>query len=218
MKHHFVFALAAALAVSPTALTAQAHGQHHGSAEARGAEGRGYMFQRMQSELDLSPQQVDRLRAISTRLEQQNRPLMEQLRAAGVWSRGADKAAAGERHGAKAARGQREQMRARMQDMTPEQREQMRARMQNMTPEQREQMRARMQDVTPEQREQMRARMQQRMQREVPAEMQPVLQQVRENSRVAMEEARSVLTAEQQARLSQLVAQRGHAQGRRPGR
>jgi Spy/CpxP family protein refolding chaperone len=94
----------------------------------------------------------------------------------------------------------------------------MRARMENMTPEQREQMRARMENMTPEQREQMRARMQQRMQREVPAEMQPVLQQVRANSRVAMEEARAVLTAEQQARLSQLVAQRGHAQGRRPGR
>jgi Spy/CpxP family protein refolding chaperone len=203
MKHSFVFALAAALAVSPTALAAQAHGQHHGSAEARGAEGRGYMFQRMQTELDLSPAQVDRLQAISARLEQQNRPLMEQLRAAGVWNHGADSAAAGERHGAKAARGQREQMRGRMQDMTPEQRERMRARMQ---------------DMTPEQREQMRARMQQRMQREVPAEMQPVLQQVRENSRVAMEEARAVLTAEQQTRLSQLVAQRGHAQGRRPGR
>jgi hypothetical protein len=79
---------------------------------------------------------------------------------------------------------------------------------------QREQMRQRMGGMTPEQREQMRQRMggaQRGMTfgpRAAPAELQPVLRQIRENSRAALEEARAVLTPEQQEQVRSLARQR----------
>jgi Spy/CpxP family protein refolding chaperone len=122
---------------------------------------------------------------------------------------------------------QRAQMHERMQDMTPEQRAQMHERMQNMTPEQREAMRGQMRErganVTPEQREQMRARMQERRAAGargargagVPEELRPVMEQMRANAQAAMQEARAVLTAEQQTRLQQLREQRRPPNGER---
>jgi hypothetical protein len=117
---------------------------------------------------------------------------------------------------------QREQMRERMQARTPEQREQMREGMQTMTPEQRQQMHERMQAMTPEQREAHRREMQarrgdpqarpaqpgMRAEQRVPEELRPVMQQMRENTRAAAEEARAVLTSEQHERLRELAHQR----------
>jgi hypothetical protein len=199
-RNSFVPFLAVALAVTPAAVLAQAapHGaQAHpeGSARAYGQTGLIHALTRMQAELGLTTDQVARLEAIAHGLHERNAPLLAQLRASDAWP-------------------QREQMRQRMGGMTPEQREQMRQRMGEMTPEQREQMRQRMGDTTPEQREQMRQRMggaQRGMTfgpRAAPAELQPVLRQIRENSRAALEEARAVLTSEQQEQVRSLARQR----------
>jgi hypothetical protein len=124
---------------------------------------------------------------------------------------------------------QRDQMRERMQQMTPEQRDQMRQRrqaqpgargimpdsmrqrMQRATPEERAGMRERMQQLTPEQREQMRERMQQRpgrpgaaATRRVPAELEPVMGQIRENTQEAARQIQATLTEEQRTRLREL--------------
>jgi Spy/CpxP family protein refolding chaperone len=120
-----------------------------------------------------------------------------------------------------------------MQNMTPEQRDSMRARMQrgqqNMTPEQRQQMRERMQNMTPEQRAAMRSQMQDRQAgargergargaRQVPAELRPVMEQIRANQQAAMQEAQSVLTPEQRTRFRELAQQRRGQMGERMNR
>jgi hypothetical protein len=184
-RNSFVPFLAVALAVTPAAVLAQAapHGaQAHpeGSARAYGQTGLIHALTRMQAELGLTTDQVARLEAIAHGLHERNAPLLAQLRASDAWP-------------------QREQMRQRMGGMTPEQREQMRQRMGGMTPEQREQMRQRMGGA------------QRGMTfgpRAAPAELQPVLRQIRENSRAALEEARAVLTPEQQEQVRSLARQR----------
>jgi hypothetical protein len=80
------------------------------------------------AELGLSAEQVVQLESIHARLQEQNQPLLEEMRAAAP--------AGGSQRGVG--------MRERMGAMTPEQREQMREHMGAMTPEQREQMRERM--------------------------------------------------------------------------
>jgi len=136
-KSLLVGALAAAL-VLPSVAAAQ-----------QGAE-RGVPFLHLRQELQLTPQQVTQLEAISARLEAQNRPLMEQMRAAGAHQR---EARAGAVRGGERMR----QMRGQMQRMTPEQRAEMQGRMRQMTPEQRAEMHERMRRMTPEQRAEMHA-------------------------------------------------------------
>jgi ribosomal protein L29 len=110
--------------------------------------------------------------------------------------------------------------------MTPEQREARRQQMREMTPEQREARRQQMREMTPEQREARRAEMRQRRlagergpvargQLQVPEELRPVFQQLRDNNRSALAEARAVLTAEQQTRLLDLAQQRHGGAGER---
>jgi Spy/CpxP family protein refolding chaperone len=156
-------------------------------------------------ELQLSAEQVARLEAIESRLQQQNQPLIAQLREAGVAQRGASGGW---------VRGDR------ARERSPEQREQMRERRQEMTPEQREEMRQRMQDrarsITPEQRREMAQRFRV-AQREVPVELRPVAEQLRENTTVAVREAREVLTPEQEARLQEVFRTRMADRGDRPG-
>jgi hypothetical protein len=121
---------------------------------------------------------------------------------------------------------QREAMRQQMREMTPEQREARRQQMREMTPEQREARRQQMREMTPEQREARRAEMRQRRlagergpvargQLQVPEELRPVFQQLRDNNRSALAEARAVLTAEQQTRLLDLAQQRHGGAGER---
>jgi Spy/CpxP family protein refolding chaperone len=194
IKNWFAGALVAALVV-PTVSSAQtlpgAAQQREAATHARAHHG--VPFLRMREELQLTPQQVAQLEAIGARLQEQNRPLMEQMRTA----RGGDERVA--RRG-DAARGQRmtpeqrEQMRARMEQMTPEQRQQMHAQMREMTPEQREQMRARMEQMTPEQRQQMHAQMREM----TPEQRQQMHAQMRE------------MTPEQRAEM------RARHQGQRP--
>lgn len=147
---------------------------------------------RVQEELGLSADQVARLEQIGQRLQAQNEPLVAQLRESGAWP--------GARAGA-------------ARQLTPEEREEMRRRMQERreaTPEQRERMRERARSVTPEQRREMARRFR------VPAELQPTVAQLRANNLTALEEARSVLTAEQIARANELIRERFSE--RRPGR
>lgn len=201
------------------------------------------LFLQHRSELGLTDAQVARLEAIRDRLQQQNQPLLAQLREAGVMPR-RDRMRAGMQQMTPEQRqemrqqmqerrerltpAEREQMRIRMQermeqrmrDLTPEQREQMEARlqerMQQMTPEEREAMRRRMQEMTPEQRQEKRARMhEQRAQaaprtgagaeQRVPENLRPVVRQIQQNHRAAMQEARAVLTSEQQEQMRELM-------------
>ncbi len=211
MKRIYSIALLAALAAAPVTLEAQnprvprtqeqAERRHDGASPQK--------LLQLRNELGLTAEQVSQLEGIRQRLQQQNTPLIEQLRASGAWQ---ERRAQGEARTGEQGR------------IAPEQREQARQRMENMTPEQREPMRQRMQNMTPEQREAMRRQMQERRQgaeagrrteRQMPEELRPVMQQMQANTRSALQEARAVLTAEQQTRLSELVQQRrGPATGR----
>lgn len=193
MKPIYGMALLAALAAAPSALEAQTqrgtHGQEQGVRGPHGAPVA--MLLQHRAELGLSAEQVNRLEAIGQRLEQQNAPLVAQLRASGAWQ-------------------DREQMRERMQSMTPEQRQQMRERMRNMTPEQRDAMRQQMREsgeARPRGEGQARGEGM-RGQRQIPEALRPVMQQLSANHRAAMQEARAVLTDDQQVRLRELVQQR----------
>jgi Spy/CpxP family protein refolding chaperone len=127
---------------------------------------------RNQAELGLTDEQITRLQQVAQRLEQQNQPLLEQLRAAGI-------------------------------PVRPERRQGVR-------------------EMTPEQRRELRQRLEAHR---------PTLMQMRENAHTAMQEAREVLTPEQQQRMRELVQARGaelrgqrqgsrggHPQGQRPPR
>jgi hypothetical protein len=227
MKRFFGLALFAAVAAAPVALAAQTPAQERGPRATAAPAQRALA---LRAELGLSAEQVSRLEAIQQRLQAQNAPLIAQLRASGVPSerpamtpeqREARRKQVQE-HGRARTPEQRQQMRERMQAMTPEQRQQMHEGMQAMTPEQRQQMHERMQAMTPEQREAHRREMQarrgdpqarpaqpgMRAEQRVPEELRPVMQQMRENTRAAAEEARAVLTSEQHERLRELAHQR----------
>lgn len=177
MKSFFGMALAAALVAVPVALEAQTAPAPQAQEQTARRMGPAPMERvlRLRAELGLTDAQVAQIQAIGQRLQEQNRPLVEQLRAAGVFP------------GAQ---------------LTPEQRERMRERMQNLTPEQREQMRQRM-----EQRRAEGARPGP-MGRQIPEELRPVVEQLRQNNRAAAEQVRSVLTPEQRTRLQELMQQR----------
>lgn len=186
MKRFYGIALLAAIAAAPVALEAQT--PQPGQEQVTRPSGQAPLARVLQhrAELGLTTDQVTRLEGIQQRLQAQNAPLLEQLRASGAGQR------------AEGAARERRQL-------TPEQREQMRERMQNMTEEERRALR-----------EQMRQRRQQgerrapgaRGERQIPEELRPVVQQLQANNRAAMEEARAVLTAEQQTQLRELRQQR----------
>jgi hypothetical protein len=154
---------------------------------------------RNQAELGLTGEQVSQLQGIQSRLEAENRPLMEQLAAA----------ASSFRRGAPSAGGA-------PRELTPEQREEMRRRMEERAGQR-----------TPEQRERRLERADRGLRGgsrgafgvgRVPEELQPAVRQLRENSDRAMREAREALTAEQQAAAAELMRQRmADYRGPRPG-
>ena len=196
MKRIYSMALLAALAAAPVTLEAQnprvprtqeqAERRHDGASPQK--------LLQLRNELGLTAEQVSRLEGIRQRLQQQNAPLIEQLRASGAWR---ERRAQGEARTGEQGR------------IAPEQREQARQRMENMTPEQREAMRRQMQE------RRQGAEAGRRTERQMPEELRPVMQQMQANTRSALQEARAVLTAEQQTRLSELVQQRrGPATGR----
>jgi DNA-binding MarR family transcriptional regulator len=195
MRRLTIPAITLAMTLAPAVLTAQTPEQRGPRGPFGGAPVERIIQQREQ--LGLTDQQVTELRRIQTELQEKNRPLIAQIQAARP-------AVTPE---------QREQMRQRRQQ--PGARaalpDSMRQRMQQMTPEQRAQMRERMQQMTPEQREQMREGMRQRpgrpataMPRSMPAELQPVMQQVRENTQEAARRVQAALTEEQRAKLREL--------------
>lgn len=155
--------------------------------------------------LGLSVDQVAQIRRIQAQLEEQNRPLAEQLRAA-MQQRD------------DITRDQRADMRERMQQLTPEQRAEMQ--------QQRAQMRQRAQV-------QQRAQMRQRadsagtrrapvrgpapamrrpaaagMGAQLPEELRPVMEEVRQNTARATEQLMAILTPDQRATLRTLRAVR----------
>jgi hypothetical protein len=214
-------AVAAALLAVPAAVDAQAQPDQRGP---------GSFILQHRAELNLSAEQVARLEAIQQRVRSQNEPLLAQLRAAGL-ARGEPGQIRAHIEGRTPE--QRAAMRQRFDNMTPEQREQLRSerrqRLENMTPEQREQLRSerrqRLENMTPEQREQLRGERRQRpgaqgarAGRQVPEELRPVLEQLRAHNQAAMQEVRSVLTAEQQTRLRALMGERRGPRAQRQGR
>jgi Spy/CpxP family protein refolding chaperone len=194
MKRIFGMAVLAAIAVAPMALEAQT--PRTGQERATRTPGQAPLARVLQhrAELGLTADQVNRLESIQQRLQAQNAPLLEQLRASGAWPRSGTEA------------------RERRQ-LTPEQREQMRQRSQNLTEEEREALREQLRERR-QQREPGRVAPGARGQRQIPEELRPVVQQLRANTRAAIEEARAVLTTEQQAQLRELMQQR---RGERPG-
>jgi hypothetical protein len=166
--------------------------------------------------LDLSEAQIQRIREITARLEEQNRPLREQLTRA------------------------HEELRAERRDMSPADRERIfreraatmdtvharmerrhgaidsvRARMQEMTPAQRDSMRNRM--VRPGAMRPPRAAGPVAARRpELSAELRPVIEQMRSNAESAATRIRDVLTAEQKQKLEELGAKRRPARQQSP--
>jgi Spy/CpxP family protein refolding chaperone len=191
MKRIYGLSLLAAFAAAPAALHAQTPAPQAQERAVHGHAFSGLLAQR--AELGLTDDQVARIEAIGLRLQAQIAPLSAQIRAS----------AGHAREGA-----QREQMRARMESMTPEQREQMRARMeqrrdsvQNLTPEQRAGMRERMRDSGARGERGVRGQRGGMAARAVPEEMQVVMEQIRTHTQAARQEVMAVLTAEQQTRL-----------------
>lgn len=162
MKRFYGTFLVAALALAPATLNAQARGTPPAREQAvRDRNPAPFaVVLRHHAEMGLSAEQVRRLEVIGERLQAQNRPLGEQLRASGAWQgRGGE---------ARALSGERRR------------------------------------GVRPEGA---------RAQRRIPEELRPVVEQMRSNRRTAMQEARAVLTAEQQSRLRELVQQRRGGRG-----
>jgi hypothetical protein len=231
MKSFYGVTLLVALVATPLVLEAQVAGQQRDAQPFA-------MILGQREALGLSQAQVDRLQAIGQRLQEQNAPLMEQMRASGVLPEArrpgqrqpAMQRPPAEHRDSMRARmqrnqqnmtpEQRQQMRQQMRTMAPEQRQQMRERMSTMTPEQRQQMHERMRTMTPEQREAMRSQMQGRQAeaRQVPEALRPVMEQARANRQAAMQEARAVLTPEQQTRMQELAQQRRGQMGERMNR
>lgn len=217
MRRYILPILAIALTAAPAAVEAQAARGDRGPAPGRAAANPAAHVLEHREALGLTLDQVRQLQQIQARVEQQNQPLAEQLRAAApAMARGIGQQAR------QLTPEQREQMRA---QMTPERRAEMRAQMgerrAEMTPEQRAEMQARMEqrraEVTPEQRERMRTQMQARrgamhagrgpagvMNPEVRQQMEalrPVMQQLQANTRQAQQDVQAVLTTAQREQL-----------------
>jgi Spy/CpxP family protein refolding chaperone len=129
----------------PTTPRVEGEAHRHGPAQRPAF---GFLFQH-RAELGLTDQQMARLQQIAQRLEQQNQPLLQQLRDAGI-------------------------------PVRPERRDGVR-------------------DMTTEQRSELRTKLEAHR---------PTLVQLRQNTDQAMQEARTVLTPEQQERMRELMRQR----------
>lgn len=222
MRYHIFPAIAlstlTALAL-PVAAHAQAHPPGHGRMGEHMRSGPGTVpaarIIELREELGLTADQVERISGIQQQLREQNGPLLEQLSAARQEMRASRRQLTDEERGQLAQRREamRDSMRAR--EAAPDS---MRGRA-PMTAEQRQQMRARMQ----ERREHgMRARQEGAVlpHAGVPAELRPVMEQLRANTDAARQQIEATLTAEQQQKLRELrPALRGPArQGERaPG-
>jgi hypothetical protein len=154
----------------------------------------------LREELGLTADQVERISGIQEQLRERNGPLLEQLAAA--------------RQEMQADRRQlTDEERAQMQERREAMRDSMRGRA-PMTAEQRQQMRAQMQ----ERRDQgMRARREgaMRSQTGIPAELHPVMEQLRANTDAARQQIEATLTAEQQKKLRELRPSPGRPAGQR---
>jgi hypothetical protein len=154
MRHVWGLALVAALMIlpAPALVDAQTPPAHREAGQRMGGAPDGKPFGLLMEnrvQLGLTDQQMGRLQQIAQRLEQQNAPLLQQLRDAGI-------------------------------PVRPERRDGVR-------------------DMTPEQRRALRDRLEAHR---------PTLMQLRKNAHTAMQEARNVLTAEQQERLRVVMRQR----------
>jgi hypothetical protein len=164
----------------------------------------------LREELGLTADQVERISGIEEQLREQNRPLLEQLAAA------------------------RQEMRADRRQLTDEERVQLEQRRAAM----RDSMRSRQAlpdsmrghaPMTAEQRQEMRARMQERREHAMsarrngaarphagmPAELRPVMEQLRANTDAARQQIEATLTAEQQQKLRELRPSPGRPAGQR---
>jgi hypothetical protein len=164
----------------------------------------------LREELGLTADQVERISGIQEQLREQNGPLLEQLAAA------RQEMQAGRRQLTDEERAQLEQRRQAMRDSMRSREavpDSMRGRS-PMTAEQRQQMRARMQ----ERREHgMRARRDGavRSHAGIPAELRPVMEQLRANTAAARQQIEATLTAEQQQKLRELRPAPGRPAGQR---
>ena len=222
MRYHIfpAIALSALTALTlPVAADAQAHPPGHGRMGEQMRSGPGTVpaarIIELREELGLTADQVERISGIQEQLREQNGPLLEQLSAA------------------------RQEMQASRRQLTDEERAQLVQRREAMRDSMRsrqalpDSMRGRA-PMTAERREQMRARMQERReqgmreQRDgavrphagVPAELRPVMEQLRANTDAAREQIEAILTAEQQQKLRELrpALRRPAGQGERgPG-
>jgi hypothetical protein len=207
MRYHIfpAIALSALTALTlPVAADAQAHPPGHGRMGEQMRSGPGTVpaarIIELREELGLTADQVERISGIQEQLREQNGPLLEQLAAA--------------RQEMQASRPQlTDEERAQMQERREAMRDSMRGRA-PMTAEQRQQMRAQMQ----ERREQgMRARQEGAMRSPagVPAELRPVMEQLRANTDAARQRIEATLTAEQQQKLRELRPSPGRPAGQR---
>jgi cytochrome c556 len=217
MRYHIfpAIALSALTALTlPVAADAQARppgqgrmGEHMGSGPGTMPAAR---IIELREELGLTADQVERISGIQEQLRERNGPLLEQLAAA--------------RQEMQADRRQlTDEERAQMQERREAMRDSMRSRealpdsmrgRAPMTAEQRQQMRAQMQ----ERRDQgMRARREgaMRSQTGIPAELHPVMEQLRANTDAARQQIEATLTAEQQQKLRELRPSPGRPAGQR---
>ena len=224
-RHTAALALAALTAMMiPAAVDAQTPRQGDRDAHA-GRMGAGQPAERileLRQELGLTEEQVAGITRIQAELRSKNEPLREQLAAA--------RQAMQTRHEQMTPE-QRESMRAQMQARRETMRDSMQARqrtpgMQARREAMRDSMQARRGQMTPEQRAQMRERMGAGMESRrdgavrpragqaagmgmmMPEELRPVMEQMRSNTETAMQQIRATLTAEQQAKLRELHAER----------
>jgi Spy/CpxP family protein refolding chaperone len=105
--------LATALLAAPAPVLAQTPAPQGARAEQQDGRAAGFLL-RHRAELGLSDEQVARMNAIAARLQEQNRPLVDRLRAAGLPVR--------------------PQQRTHLREMTPEQRRELRAKFEEHRP------------------------------------------------------------------------------------
>jgi Spy/CpxP family protein refolding chaperone len=228
MKRIYTFAMAAALAAAPAVLPAAAHAQEQGTpARERGPGAFGGLL-RHRAELNLTDDQVRRLESIRQRLEEQNRPLLERLRAAGV------RRGPGARPGRGPSEQRRAELRRRVEGMSEVQRDSLRRQMRERSravgegqrDSLRRQMRVRMRNLSEAQRDSLRSQLRERRgprgerrgpgagPGRLPEELRPVMEQLRANARAAREQAQAVLTDAQKEKLRSLASERRGREGR----
>lgn len=215
--------VAAALVASPAIGWAQTpgSGERPDAGPWRRGAGPAAAILHYRTELGLSSDQVARLEEIEARYAERVRPVRERLAAEMPAFRRGNAVARRDLTPEERAemRKRREELRERMNSMTPEEREAMREQMR----QRREEFRERLGNMTPEEREQMRQRMRERMREAAPERvrrreaLRPVMEELHQIRRESAAEARDVLTQEQRDRLQQIRAERRAEFGRDRG-